>query len=220
MPPWGWLPRNNQRPSCSFQLIDMAIDAVGFGVSQSTQADTLTIVLGAGAGNSDAPSGGKLLAFQRFLEFINETCTIVGMTDLLSGLIPNIADPADLTDPSEKPIGQITNPRAISFVKAANSRKKFRAFRAFRGQKMGCGRSPRQVLKTKSHIADRQEDFHIARFSVLPEDIWNGDKFDRFQLRWGGSKTARLPFGNIAIAAQCHSALWQIYGLHFTEIWL
>ena len=44
---------------------------------------------------------------------------------------PNIADP---TDPSEKPIGQITNSRAISSVEAAPLQI-FRAFRAFRGQK-------------------------------------------------------------------------------------
>jgi hypothetical protein len=43
----------------------------------------------------------------------------------------NIADPSD---PSEKPIGQITNSRAISSVEAATLQI-FRAFRAFRGQK-------------------------------------------------------------------------------------
>jgi hypothetical protein len=52
---------------------------------------------------------------------------------------PNIADPTDPTDQSEKPIGQITNPRAGSSVKAATLQI-FRVFRAFRGQKMGCGR--------------------------------------------------------------------------------
>jgi hypothetical protein len=47
----------------------------------------------------------------------------------LTGLIPNIAD---LTDPSEKPIGQIKNSRAISSVEAAILQI-FRVFRAFRG---------------------------------------------------------------------------------------
>jgi hypothetical protein len=60
---------------------------------------------------------------------------------------PNIADPTDLLDPSdptdlsEKATDQITNPRAISSVKAATLQI-FRVFRAFRGQKMGCGRQP------------------------------------------------------------------------------
>jgi hypothetical protein len=36
-------------------------------------------------------------------------------------------------------IGQITNSRAISSVKTATLQI-FRAFRAFRGQKIGCGR--------------------------------------------------------------------------------
>jgi hypothetical protein len=60
---------------------------------------------------------------------------------------PNIADPTDLLDPadptdrSEKPIGQITNSRAIPSVEAATLQI-FRVFRAFRGQKMGCGRQP------------------------------------------------------------------------------
>jgi hypothetical protein len=56
---------------------------------------------------------------------------------------PNIADP---TDPSEKPIGQITNPLALPSVRAATTIKIFRAFRAFRGQKMGCGRQPAPSL--------------------------------------------------------------------------
>jgi len=33
--------------------------------------------------------------------------------------IADLTDPSDPTDPSEKPIDQITNSRAISFVKAA-----------------------------------------------------------------------------------------------------
>ena len=36
---------------------------------------------------------------------------------------PNIADPSDPTDQSEKTIGQITNPRAISSVKVATLQK-------------------------------------------------------------------------------------------------
>mgnify|MGYP000906380596 CR=1 FL=1 len=48
---------------------------------------------------------------------------------------PNIADPSDPTDQSEKPIDQITNSRAIPSVEAAT----LQIFRAFRGQKIGCG---------------------------------------------------------------------------------
>ncbi len=58
----------------------------------------------------------------------------------------DLLDPADLTDPSEKTTAKTTNSRAISSVEAANPRKKFRAFRAFRGQKMGCGRQPTPSL--------------------------------------------------------------------------
>ncbi len=46
-----------------------------------------------------------------------------------SGLIPNIADPTDL---SEKATDQITNSRAIPSVEAATLQI-FCAFRAFRG---------------------------------------------------------------------------------------
>ena len=41
---------------------------------------------------------------------------------------PNIADPSDPTDQSEKTIGQITNPRAISSVEATIPIKNFRVF--------------------------------------------------------------------------------------------
>ena len=51
---------------------------------------------------------------------------------------PNIADPTDL---SEKATDQITNSRAIPSVEAATIQI-FRDFRAFRGQKIGCGRQP------------------------------------------------------------------------------
>jgi len=44
-----------------------------------------------------------------------------------------------LTDSSEKTTAKTTNSRAIPSVEAATL-KKFRAFRAFRGQKIGCGR--------------------------------------------------------------------------------
>jgi hypothetical protein len=52
----------------------------------------------------------------------------------------DLLDPSDPTDLSEKATDQITNSRAIPSVKAANPRKFFRAFRAFRGQKIGCRR--------------------------------------------------------------------------------
>ena len=55
---------------------------------------------------------------------------------------PNIADPTDPTNQSEKPIEQITNSRAIPSVEATTLQI-FRVFRAFRGQKMGCVRSVR-----------------------------------------------------------------------------
>ncbi len=49
---------------------------------------------------------------------------------------PNIADPTDLLDPSEKPIGQITNPRAIPSVKAATLQN-FPSFPCFPWTKNG-----------------------------------------------------------------------------------
>jgi hypothetical protein len=58
---------------------------------------------------------------------------------------PNIADPTDLLDPSdptdlsEKATDQITNSRAIPSVEATTLQI-FRVFRAFRGQKISCGR--------------------------------------------------------------------------------
>jgi hypothetical protein len=51
----------------------------------------------------------------------------------------NIVDPTDSTDPSKKPIGQITNPRTISSVKAATLQN-FPRFPCFPWTKIGCGR--------------------------------------------------------------------------------
>jgi len=69
---------------------------------------------------------------------------------------PNIADPTDPTDQSEKPIGQITNSRAISSIEAATLQI-FRVFHAFRGQKIDL-RHPRinpfEVFWTRSILSD------------------------------------------------------------------
>ena len=54
----------------------------------------------------------------------------------------DLLDPSDPTDLSEKATDQITNSRAIPSVKATTLQI-FRVFCAFRGQKMGCGRSVR-----------------------------------------------------------------------------
>jgi len=56
-------------------------------------------------------------------------------TDLLDP-----SDPSDPSDRSEKTIGQITNSRAISSVKATTPYKIFVPFRVFSLLKMGCGR--------------------------------------------------------------------------------
>jgi hypothetical protein len=67
------------------------------------------------------------------------------------------------SDPSEKPIGQITNPRAISSVEAATLQI-FRVFRAFRGQKMGYERQAGSAVER--HYAHWIEDPLAGKFKL------------------------------------------------------
>ena len=55
-----------------------------------------------------------------------------------------------MADPLERPTYHTTNLHAIPFVKAATSIKKLRAFRAFRGQKIGCSRDAMPASRRRS----------------------------------------------------------------------